>query len=141
MKQKRLIYFATSSNSKISEYRFWRQDHASLQWINIAVEEPLTLSTDILIRRKVNAIKTHLPGLPFLVEQTISIFNATKALQLPGPLTDRFLGLLGMKGTCEFLNGFSDRTALVRTDLAFHDTDGGIHIYQAVMGDRIAEEQ
>ena len=98
MNNKLLIYFATSSENKVSEYRFWLQDQARLRWTKITVEEPLTLSTDLLIRRKISAIKSHLPGLPFLVEQTVLIFNATKALHLPGTLTDRFMNLLGLKG-------------------------------------------
>lgn len=137
---KREIYFVTSSGSKVAEYSFWLEDQVSLRWRNFAVEEPLTLNTDLLIRRKVSSSKAYLPDLAFIVEQTVLFLSATRELRLPGTLTGTWMARVGIKGLCSFLDGFSDRSALVRTDLAYHDKGGRTHYYQAEQKGRIIDK-
>ncbi len=125
------IYFVTSSGSKVAEYAFWLEDQVNLRWRNFAVEEPLTLNTNLLIRRKVSSSKSYLPDLAFIVEQTVLFLNATRELRLPGTLTGTWMARVGIGGLCSFLDGFSDRSALVRTDLGYHDEGGQTHYFQA----------
>ena len=40
---------------------------------------------------------------------------------------------------CEFLNGFPDRSAIVRTDLGYHDEKGNTHVFQAQMNGEIVK--
>lgn len=134
-----VLYFASSSLNKFKDYQFLLGRYADLRWSRLTADEPMTLSLDIFIRRKIEAARPFLPHLPFLVEQTGLIIDAWRSL--PGVLTGLFIDALGNEGICrmlEWLSDESDRTATAITDLGYCSPDGRVEIYRGELNGHIA---
>ena len=105
------LYFVTASENKFNDYQFLLGKYADLFWFRHHVEDVVTTDLDILIRRKVEAIKPKLPYLPFLVEQTNLTIRARK--NLPGNAAGLFMDGVGAAGICKMLDTFPDRLVQV----------------------------
>lgn len=137
--QQAVLYFASSSRNKYEDYEFLLGRYADLRWSRLMVDEPMSLSLDIFIRRKIEAVRPFLPHLPFLVEQSGLIIDAWKGL--PGVLTGLFMNAVGNDGICQMMESFADeqdRTATAITDLGYHGPDGRVKIYRGIVHGQIA---
>jgi XTP/dITP diphosphohydrolase len=133
------LYFASSSRNKYEDYQFLLGQYADLRWQRLIVDETMTVSPDIFIRRKIENVKPFLPHLPFLVEQTGLIVDAWTGL--PGILTGLFMDAIGNDGICRMMESYpdkKDRAATALTDLGYHGSDGRVEIYRGVVHGRIA---
>jgi XTP/dITP diphosphohydrolase len=134
------LYFVSSSENKYEDYRFLLGRYADLHWVRMIIEEPKTMNLDILIRRKIEAVKPFLPHLPFLVEQTGLIIRAWK--DLPGNLSGMFIDAVGNAGICRMLKSYpdkSDRVATVVTDLGYHGPGGQVEVFRGEVSGSIAD--
>lgn len=135
------LYFVSRSQEKYEDYKFLLGKYADLRWTWLAVDEPKTLDSDVLIRRKIEAVKPHLPHLPFLVEQTCLMVEAWHSL--PGSLTDLFMETVGNEGICRMMAAYpeiGERKAWAVTDLAFHAPEGRIQVFRGAIDGYIAAE-
>lgn len=140
MAQERIeqLYFVTASENKFNDYQFLLGKYADLRWVNFPIEEPVTMDPAIFIRRQVEWVKTKLPYLPFLVEQTNLMLKAWN--NLPGNITRLFIEGVGVEGICKMLQAFDDQSATVVTDLAYHDPDGLVKVFRGVQYGAIAPQ-
>ena len=136
--EKRPLYFASYSSDKFDEYRFLVGSYADLKWFKLTIEEIKTLDFDVMVRRKIQIVKQHLPYSPFLVEQTGIIIHAWQ--KLPGPTTGLFMETVGNSGICQMMNGFTHREATAVTYLGYHSEDGEVDVFRGRIRGRIAEE-
>ncbi|MCB9008157.1 MAG: hypothetical protein H6656_12450 [Ardenticatenaceae bacterium] len=132
------LYFVTASENKFNDYQFLLGKFADLFWFRYNVEDVVTTDVDILIRRKVEAIKPKLPYLPFLVEQTNLMIRTWK--NLPGNVAGLFISGVGVAGICKMLDAFPDRSATAVTKLAYHGPDGQVRIFAGQLAGTIAPE-
>jgi non-canonical purine NTP pyrophosphatase (RdgB/HAM1 family) len=133
------LYFVSRSQEKYEDYQFLLGKYADLRWMKLIVDEPKTMDSDVLIRRKIEAIRPHLPHLPFLVEQTCLMIDAWH--RLPGSLTDVFMEAVGNEGICDMLAAYpeaNDRTASAITDLAYHAPAGRVQLFRGAVDGHIA---
>jgi len=140
MTQERIeqLYFVTESENKFNDYQFLLGKYADLRWVNYQIEEPMTTDLSILIRRQVEWVKTKLPHLPFLVEQTNLMIKAWN--DLPGNVTGLFIDGVGVEGICKMLKPFGNPAATVTTDLAYHNPDGQVRVFRGILHGTIAPE-
>lgn len=136
--EKRPLYFASYSADKFDEYRFLIGSYADLRWFKLTIEEIKTLDFDIMVRRKIQIVKEHLPYVPFLVEQTGIIVDAWH--RLPGPTTGLFMEAVGNSGICQMMKGFPHREATAVTYLGYHSEDGEVDVFRGRIRGRIAKE-
>jgi non-canonical purine NTP pyrophosphatase (RdgB/HAM1 family) len=136
--EKRPLYFASYSSDKFDEYRFLIGSYADLKWFKLTIEEIKTLDFDVMVRRKIQIVKQHLPYSPFLVEQTGIIIHAWQ--KLPGPTTGLFMETVGNSGICQMMSGFTHREATAVTYLGYHSEDGGVDVFRGRIRGRIATE-
>lgn len=132
------LYFVTASENKFNDYQFLLGKYADLFWFRHHVEDVVTTDLDILIRRKVEAIKPKLPYLPFLVEQTNLTIRAWK--NLPGNAAGLFMDGVGAAGICKMLDTFPDRSATAVTKLAYHAADDRVAVFAGQLAGTIAPE-
>jgi non-canonical purine NTP pyrophosphatase (RdgB/HAM1 family) len=132
------LYFVTESENKFNDYQFLMGKYATLRWVKLQVEEPMTSDLSILIRRQVEWIRPKLPHLPFLVEQTNLTIKAWN--DLPGNVTRQFIDGVGVDGICKMLQAFGDQSAMVVTDLAYHAPNGQVEVFRGVLQGVIAPE-
>ncbi|GJM41968.1 MAG: hypothetical protein DHS20C20_22500 [Ardenticatenaceae bacterium] len=132
------LYFVTASENKFNDYQFLLGKFADLFWFRYNVEDVVTTDVDILIRRKMEAIKPKLPHLPFLVEQTNLMIRAWK--NLPGNVAGLFIGGVGVAGICRMLDTFPDRSAMAVTKLAYHSPDDQVAVFTGHLAGSIAPE-
>ena len=130
------LYLVTASQNKFNDYQFLLGKFADLFWFRFNVEDVVTTDLDILIRRKVEAIRPMLPHLPFLVEQTNLMIRAWR--NLPGNVAGLFMDGVGAAGICKMLEPFEDRTATAVTKLAYHAPDGRVQVYAGTLNGTIA---
>jgi non-canonical purine NTP pyrophosphatase (RdgB/HAM1 family) len=140
MKQDRIerLYFVTASENKFNDYQFLLGKYADLHWVDEQIEEPVTMDLSILIRRQVESVKTKLPHLPFLVEQTNLMIKAWN--DLPGIVTRQFIDGVGVDGICKMLQAFDEQSAKVVTDLAYHSPEGHVHVFRGKLNGTISPE-
>jgi non-canonical purine NTP pyrophosphatase (RdgB/HAM1 family) len=135
------LYFASGSRNKYEDYQFLLGKYADLRWSQMSIEEPLLLSFDIVIRRKITRVKPYLPYLPYLVEQTGLAIDAWN--KLPGILTGIFMDSVGNDGICRMMKAYpkeEDRTATAITDLGYHAPNGKVEVFRGWVRGRIASE-
>jgi len=132
------LYFVTASENKFNDYQFLLGKFADLFWFRHHVEDVVTTDLDILIRRKVEAIRPRLPYLPFLVEQTNLMIHAWK--NLPGNVAGLFIDGVGVAGICKMLDTFPDRSATAVTKLAYHAADDRVTVFAGQLAGTIAPE-
>ena len=130
------LYFVTASQNKFNDYQFLLGKFADLFWFRYNVEDVVTTDMDILIRRKVEAIRPMLPYLPFLVEQTNLMIRAWR--NLPGNVAGLFMDGVGVEGICKMLEPFEDRAATAVTKLAYHAPDGRVQVFVGSLKGSIA---
>lgn len=130
------LYFVTASQNKFNDYQFLLGKFADLFWFRFSVEDVVTTDLDILIRRKVEAIKPKLPYLPFLVEQTNLMIRTWR--NLPGNVAGLFIDSVGVDGICKMLEPFKDRNATAVTKLAYHAPDGRVQVFAGRLSGTIA---
>jgi non-canonical purine NTP pyrophosphatase (RdgB/HAM1 family) len=130
------LYFVTASQNKFNDYQFLLGKFADLFWFRFNVEDVVTTDLDILIRRKMEAIKPMLPHLPFLVEQTNLMIHAWG--HLPGNVAGLFMDGVGAAGICKMLQPFDDRRATAVTKLAYHSPEDRVAVYTGRLNGRIA---
>lgn len=136
--EKRPLYFASYSSDKFEEYRFLVGSYADLKWFRLTIEEIKTLDFDVMVRRKIQIVKQHLPYSPFLVEQTGIVIHAWQ--KLPGPTTGLFMETVGNGGICQMMQGFKHREATAVTYLGYHSEDGVVDVFLGEVHGRIAPE-
>ena len=136
--EKRPLYFASYSADKFDEYRFLVGSYADLKWFRLTIEEIKTLDFDVMVRRKIQLVKQHLPYSPFLVEQTGIIIEAWQ--KLPGPTTGLFMETVGNSGICQMMTGFTHREATAVTYLGYHAENGEVDVFRGQFRGRIARE-
>lgn len=132
------LYFVTASENKFNDYQFLLGRLANLVWFRYNVEDVITTDVDILIRRKVEAVRIKLPYLPFLVEQTNLMIRVWK--NLPGNVAGLFVDGVGVAGICKMLDTFPDRAATAVTKLAYHSPDGRVAVFAGHLTGTIASE-
>ncbi|MCA9917615.1 MAG: non-canonical purine NTP pyrophosphatase [Anaerolineales bacterium] len=132
------LYFVTASENKFNDYQFLLGKLANLFLFFYNVEDLVTHDVDILIRRKVEAIRPKLPHLPFLVEQTNLMIHSWKGL--PGNVAGLFIRGVGVAGICKMLDTFPDRSATAVTKLAYHAPNGQVEIFDGHLKGTIAAE-
>jgi non-canonical purine NTP pyrophosphatase (RdgB/HAM1 family) len=130
------LYFVTASENKFNDYQFLLGKFANLVWYRYNVEDVVTTDIDILLRRKVVAIRPMLPYLPFLVEQTNLMIRAWR--NLPGNVAGLFIDGVGVDGICKMLQPFEDRVATAVTKLAYHSPDGRVAVFTGRLSGTIA---
>ncbi len=130
------LYFVTASENKFNDYQFLLGKLANLVWFRYNVEDVVTTDIDILLRRKVMAIRPLLPYLPFLVEQTNLMIRTWR--NLPGNVAGLFIDGVGVEGICKMLQPFEDRTATAVTKLAYHSPDGRVAVFTGQLSGTIA---
>ncbi|MBK8985045.1 MAG: non-canonical purine NTP pyrophosphatase [Chloroflexi bacterium] len=130
------LYFVTASENKFNDYQFLLGKFVDLFWFPHTVEDVITTDVDILIRRKVEAIRPKLPYLPFLVEQTNLMIRAWK--NLPGNVAGLFMDGVGADGICKMLDAFPDRSATAVTKLAYHAPDDRVLVFAGQLSGTIA---
>lgn len=134
--ERQSLYFVTNSQTKFLDFQFLLADYVNLEWSRQLLEDVLTPSLSILVRRKVVSAQKRLPYLPLFVEQTNLMIKAWH--DLPGNVTNLFLERMGLEGITKMLQMFDDKSATVVTELAYFDGKSDVSVFRGQVNGRIA---
>lgn len=135
------VYLASSSKHKYNDYKYLLGNFADLHWFRLIVDEPLTDSPDILVRRKLEDAREMLPHMAFFIEQTALVIHAWDTL--PGTVTGLFMDSVGNEGICRMLKDYTttkERQATATTYLGYHSVEGQVSIFHGSINGKIATE-